>query len=146
MPGHSYAMHALRRRRARLAGEIEKAERAIEPLRERLATIDAAIRIFEPDCNPEMIPAIRPLLRGLFFGYRELSRLTLDALRVAGKPIALAGIVEYAIATKGLEVDARLRRHIGDCARANLMRMERRGAVRRILAEPETWWELTGRW
>ncbi len=140
-------MHALRRKRARLAGEIEKAERAIEPLRERLATIDAAIRIFEPDCNPEMIPSVRPLLRGLFFGYRELSRLTLDALREAGKPIALAGIVEWVIATKGLDaVDARLRRHIGDCARANLLRMERRSIVRRILDEPETWWELTGEW
>jgi len=139
-------MHALRRKRARLAGEIEKAERAIDPLREKLATIDAAIRIFEPDCNPEMIPSVRPLPRGLFFGYRELSRLTLDALREAGKPIALAGIVEWVIATKGLDEDARLRRHIGDCARANLLRMERRGVVRRILDEPEAWWELTGQW
>ena len=108
--------------------------------------MDGAIRIFEPDCNPEMIPSVRPLLRGLFFGYRELSRLTLDVLREAGKPIALAGIVEWVIATKGLDANARLRRQIGGCARANLMRMERRGIVRRILDEPETWWELTGRW
>ena len=60
-----------------------------------------------------MIPSIRPLLRGLFFGYRELSRLTLDALREAGKPVALAGVVEYVVLTKGLDVDGRLRRHIG---------------------------------
>jgi hypothetical protein len=110
IPGHSYAMHAPRRRRARFAGEIEKAERAMDPLREKLATIDAANRIFEPECNPQMIPSIRPLLRGLFFGYRELSRLTLDALREAGKPVALAGVVEYIILTKGLDVNARPRR------------------------------------
>ena len=146
MPGHTYAMYALRGKRARLAGEIETAERATAAKREALATLDAVILMFEPECRPDMIPSIRSYLRGLFFGYRELSRLTLDARREAGKPVALAWIVEWIITAKGLDVDARLRRHIGDCARASLLRMERRGAARRVLDEPETWWELTGRW
>ncbi|HUB14425.1 MAG TPA: hypothetical protein VMB34_20915 [Acetobacteraceae bacterium] len=143
MPGHTYAMHALRRKRAKLAGEIKSAEMAIAKKREALATLDSVICMFEPECRPDMIPAIRPYLRGLFFGYQELSRLTASALREAGKPVTPSWLTEWIIAAKGLgEVDNRLRRHINQCARSNLARMERKGRVRRILNEPETWWEL----
>jgi len=101
MPGHTYATYALRRKRA------------------ALATLDSVINMFEPECHPDMIPAIRPYLRDLFSGYQELSRLTLSALRAAGKPATPRWITEWIIAEKGLDdVDARLRRHFEQCARA----------------------------
>ena len=37
--------------------------------------------------RPDVIPTIRPYIRGLFFGYRELSRLVIDALRETRKPV-----------------------------------------------------------
>jgi hypothetical protein len=143
--GYSYALHALHDKRARIAGEIEAAERTLAKKREALATLDAVIRMFEPECRPDMIPSIRPYLRGTFFGYRELTRLVIDVLREAGKPVSLAYVVDRVVAVKGFEADARLRRHIGDTARASLIRMERAGKARRVLEEPETWWELVGR-
>jgi hypothetical protein len=88
-------MYALRRKRARLAGEIGQAERALATQREKLATLDSVIRMFEPECRPDMIPSIRPYHRWLFFGYRELPRLTLDALRGARCPVAVGWIVEW---------------------------------------------------
>jgi hypothetical protein len=142
----SHVLSGLHKKRARMAGEIEAAEQATASKRETLATLDAVIRVFSPECRPDMIPSVRPYLRGLFFGYRELSRLTLDALREAGGPVRLAQIAEWIATYKGLPIDARLRRSIRDAARGNLFRMERRGTVRRILDEPDTWWELTGRW
>jgi len=102
------------------------------------------IWMFAPDCNPDMIPPIRPGSHGLFFRYRELSRLCVDHLRGAKVPVMLDQIVARAIATKGFEVDTRLRRHISDTTRATLLRMERKGTVRRILEGPDTWWELVG--
>ncbi len=57
---NTYAMYALRSKRARLAGELEQTERRAASQREALATIDAVIRMFEPTGNPDLIPAIRP--------------------------------------------------------------------------------------
>jgi len=57
--GNSFAIHALRCKRARLAGEIDAARRAIARQCEALATLDAGIRMFEPDSNPNMIAPIR---------------------------------------------------------------------------------------
>lgn len=59
----SPVIYALRDKRARLKGKMDKAARE----RETLATLDAAIRMFEPDSNPELIPAIRPVSRNPFF-------------------------------------------------------------------------------
>ena len=142
----SHVLSGLRKKRARMAGEIETAERAITKRREELATLDSVIRMFSPECRPDMIPSVRPYLRGRYFGYRELAQLGLDAMREAGKPVMLSRIVEHVIAVKGLPVDARLRRHISDTTRAMLLRLAAKGLVHKIVEAPETWWELTGRW
>jgi hypothetical protein len=56
-----YAIAALRHKRARLAGEIEAAERASVKQRETLATVDATPRLFHPDADPAPITSIRPI-------------------------------------------------------------------------------------
>ncbi len=142
----SHVLSALHKKRARMAGEIEAAERAIAKRHEGLATLDAVIAMFSPECRPDMIPSVRPYLRGLYFGYRELARLGLDAMREARGPITLARIVVYVIVAKGLPDDTGLRRHISDTTRAMLLRLAARGLVRKVVAAPETWWELTERW
>jgi hypothetical protein len=97
----SPVINALRNKRARIAGEIRAAEGAIAQRREELETLDAVIRMFAPDCNPEMTPPILAGSHGLFFRYRELSRLCVDCLRKAKGPVRLDQIVDYAIAAKG---------------------------------------------
>jgi hypothetical protein len=140
--GTSHVLAGLRKKRARLAGEIEAAEGALANQRETLATLDAVIRMFAPECRPDMIPSVRPYLRGLYFGYRELSRMAVDILREAGKPVTLEYVVARVILVKGFEPDRRLRRHISDTVRAGLIRLLRRGKIRRVIEEPDTWWEL----
>ncbi len=61
----AHVLSALRKKRARMAGEIEADERAIAKRREALATMDVVIRMFSPECHPDMIPSVRPYLRGL---------------------------------------------------------------------------------
>ncbi len=83
----TFAVSALTRKRARIAGDIEQAEAALAAKRETLANLDAVIRLFPPGANPELIPSVRaPTRRGLFFKYGEQTRLCFDALREAGKP------------------------------------------------------------
>jgi hypothetical protein len=143
--GEPHVLTALKNKRARIAGEIAANQRAVAQRQEQLAILDAVILMFAPDCNPEMIPPIRPGSHGMFFGYRELSRLCMDYMRRANGPVKLGQIVDHAIAVKGFTSDRRLRRHIGDTTRATLLRMARRGLVRKIVEAPETWWELAGR-
>jgi DNA-binding TFAR19-related protein (PDSD5 family) len=45
---------------------------------------------------------------------------------------------------KGLPEDNHMRRIVANNARQSLMRMAQRGRVRRILDEPDMWWELVG--
>jgi len=67
-------MYALRSKRARLAGELEQIERRAAKQREALAALDAVILMFEPTGNPELIPAIRPHTKCLYFQHGEHAR------------------------------------------------------------------------
>jgi len=140
--GNTFVISGLRNKRARIAGLILADQRAIAQRQEQLAMLDAVILMFSPDCDPDMIPPIRPGSHGVFFGYRELSRLCVDCLREANGPIRLDQIVDRAIEAKGFTTDKRLRRHIGDTTRATLLRMVRKGLVRKIIDEPDAWWAL----
>jgi hypothetical protein len=142
--GNSFVISGLRAKRARLAGEIIQAQEIVATRTKELLAIDAVIRLFTPDTDPEMIAPIRPSVRGLFFQYRELGRLCLDALREAGKPMMLDQIAAYAMLAKGLPDDRHVRAQVINNVRQSLMRQVQKGRVRRILEEPDQWWELAG--
>jgi hypothetical protein len=138
----TFLIIGLRRKRARLAGEIEALEQKAVPLREALAQIDALLRLFEGS-NPELIPAIRPAPRCLFFRHGEQQRLCLAALREAQGPMKTGAIAEYAILAKGIPTDDwHVRERVTGHIRIALGRLEKRAKVRRVVREPETWWEL----
>jgi len=139
----TYAIMALRRKRAYLAGEIAQAERQLADKRKALATLDATIQLFEPTSNPELIPAIRPTRRGLFFRKGEQMRLCVAALRQAGCPLSARQVAERAMGAKGLPVDnAPILGTITVQVRVALGRLERKGTVRKIISRPDAWWEL----
>jgi hypothetical protein len=139
-----HVISALKAKRARIAGEIIQAQEIVARRTKELLTIDAVILMFSPDCDPDMIAPIRPTSRGLFFQYKELTRLCLTILRNANGPLTLDGIIDRVVAAKGLPDDPRLRRRIYEITRASLLRQAQRGRVRRIVDEPDQWWELVG--
>ncbi len=142
--GNSFVISGLRAKRARLAGEIIQAQEIVASRTKELLALDAVIRLFTPDCDPDMIAPIRPTSHGLFFRYRELTRLCLTLLRRAGKPMTLYQIVGQVIAARGLPDDPTFRRHVSNTSRSALLRLARKGVVRRVLDEPDQWWELVG--
>jgi hypothetical protein len=148
----TFAISALQRKRAHLAGEIEAAERALSAKREVLANLDGVIRLFSPETNPELIPAIRPSghpairpcsKRSLFFKHGQQLRLCFAALREAGKPVPTRQLAAFALEAKGLAgMEGRERAAFVTQIRPCLIRMERRGYVRKVVTEPEVWWDL----
>ena len=143
---YTYAISALRAKRARLAGEIEAAERTLAARREALAALDATLRLFHPEADPEHITTIRPHVPSIHFRYREQTRFVVEALRDADKPLPTHLVSEYVMRAKGLpREDADLRGAITNQVRKALHRLAARGAVRRLVCEPEGWWELAGR-
>lgn len=140
--GEPHVISALKAKRARLAGEIIQAQEIVATRTKELLAIDAVIRLFSPDTDPDMIAPIRPTSHGLFFRYRELTRLCITILRRAGQPMTLDQIVGHVMEIRGLPHDRRLQRHVYGTARAALLRLTRKGTVRRVLNEPDQWWEL----
>jgi hypothetical protein len=140
----TFLILGLRRKRARLAGEIAAAEQRLAPVREALTQVDALIRLFEGS-NPELIPPIRPTPRCLFFRHGEQQRLCVAALREAGRPLPTRKVTDYVMLAKGLPSgNAAVREKVAQQTRTALVRLEKRGKVRRVVCEPEMWWELVG--
>ncbi len=139
----TYTILALRRKRAYLAGEIGKAGRLIAKQRETLAALDATIHLFEPTTKPELIPAIRPTWRGLFFRQGEQTRFCVSALREAERPLSARRVVVYAMEAKGLPTDnAPIVAKITVQVRVALGRLEAEGMVVKIIRAPDAWWAL----
>jgi len=141
--GDTFAIHALHRKRAHLAGEIDAAQRALMRQRDTLATLDAVIRLFEPTSNPELIASIRPVSRrSLYFRHGEQPRLCVSALREAGKPVTTRHVAEYVMEAKGLDPEPLVRTAFTEHVRSCLARLAGKGVVRKIVEWPEVWWEL----
>lgn len=142
--GTYYTIIQLRDKRARMAGEIAKAERVLAAHKHDLANLDAVIRLFEPETNPELIPAIRPVSRrSLFFRHGEQMRPACGVLREAAKPMRCRSVAEGVMLRKGLPVENEaVVQSVSLQVRVALFRLEERGITRRIVKAPETWWEL----
>jgi hypothetical protein len=69
----------------------------------------------------------------------------LSALCAQGKPLSTGLVAEYVMRARGVarddpEIRTRCKSHV----RVALMRLERTGRVRKLISEPEAWWELVG--
>jgi hypothetical protein len=98
----TYAILALRHKRAYLVGEVAAAERQVAAKRKTLAALDATIQLFEPATNPELIAAIRPTRHGSFFRHGEQMRFCVMALCEAAGPMSARQVAERAMLAKGL--------------------------------------------
>jgi hypothetical protein len=142
---YTYALSALRDKRARLAGEIISTKRTLGRLHKNLRAIDATLRLFHPAADPSHITPIRPCrpqTYGFYFRRSERPRLAMEALRDAGKPLSTPVITEYVMRAKGMDRDDKeLRDTIREFMYSALARLAARGVVRKIIEAPDVWWE-----
>lgn len=110
-----HVVTALREKRAALDGERHQAEKRLVQLQADLATIDAALRIFDPTIAPHTIKPRKPRKLHTGFPVGDLSRAVLDVLRRADAPLTVREIATRVAAQRGLDVStsARMQPMIG---------------------------------
>jgi hypothetical protein len=140
---NSHIVSALRLKRAEISGYIHDLEKRIARQRANLANLDATIKLFSPDTNPDAIPAKRAYRRTRYFARNELSRLTQDALRTASGPLTSAEIAAAVMQAKGMPPeDAEFKEIVATRALTVLRRLAKRGAAAKTGTSRNAQWAL----
>ena len=96
-----HVVTALVAKRAEIAGRIEQAQTEPRQLVIDLDNLDAALRLFVPDIEPEDIkPKPFPPRNAAFRG--EVSRIILEALRNSQRPLTTKELAQHLMAQRGL--------------------------------------------
>ncbi|HWD26550.1 MAG TPA: hypothetical protein VG387_05255 [Rhizomicrobium sp.] len=139
--GNRYALSALTRQRATFAGEVAALKKRLAWAEQQLVHVDATLRLLDPKRDPDTIPAKRPQKRIKLFRQGELSRMIIDALRRAAKPVDAAAIVGALLAAGGHKDGARAA--LAPRVRSNLAYLQRRSKVIKLGAGRAARWSLS---
>ena len=117
---NEHVLSGLIAKRAELAGRVETLQRDMREAVLAIDHIDAAIRMFDPEAELDDIKPRLPPRHQAFKG--EVSRLVLNALRKAGKPLPVAELTLHVLAGRGLTAEDKpfmrvLGRRVGACLR-----------------------------
>lgn len=138
-----HVISALRRKRAEISGHIHDLEKKAKRWRTRLSHIDAAIKIFSPEIDPDAIQPRRTYRRSRYFERGEFARLILDELRKAnGEPVTTAALLADVMAAKGLPDDPALATALTEKALTYLRDKRRATHVQKIGTSRDTRWVL----
>src|SRR5690242_13266301 len=144
--GDTFAISALVRKRAELAGLIEHRRAELDTMTANLGHLDATLRLFDPGIRLDTIrpkaprPAADP-------GRPEITtRMVLDALRRAGEALSTWEIATRMLAGMGADGgDEKLPRAVAERAGEALRRQRRKGVARSVRGEGAGMlWELAG--
>jgi len=141
---HPIVVAALSRKRADIAFEIGELERDAEAKRQELIHIDAVIRMFAPDLNPEDGPVrVRRPRRLDYFAHGEITRRCLDMLR-GGDTLLASDIAREAMTDKGLSFDSERHLRIEFVRRITMQlnSLARKGEVAKIGSGRGVRWRL----
>jgi hypothetical protein len=140
----SHVVSALRAKRAEISGHVHDLERKLTRHRASLANLDATIRLYAPELDPDSIPPKRTYRRTRYFAKGELSRRILTALRQAdGKPVTTAAITSAIMAEKGFQIgEGALSEAVTDMALTVLRRLSKRETVAKTGTSRNAQWVL----
>ncbi len=98
----NYMVEGLAKKRAEVAGELERAQELLGKLAKDLEHIDATLRIIAPDLAIETIKpkAFRPPADWSKRG--QMTRMVLDILRTARQPMTTREIAERMVVERGI--------------------------------------------
>lgn len=100
-----HVMHALRNKRAELAGTLIQLEQQLVRQRADLTHLDATMRLFDPDIQPNEIHPRQRRSHSTWFRHGECLRLIYDELRDAIQPMTTREIVERIMRVKAIPAD-----------------------------------------
>lgn len=99
-----HVVTALIAKRAELAGRIEHMQAELKRTVVDLDNVEATLRIFAPDIDvagiaPRPVPSAHHAFRG------EISRILLEALRTADRPLSTTELTDRVMRDRGLNLD-----------------------------------------
>ncbi len=129
MPEAPNTVSALLRKRAQIAGEVEHYNSLVRQKLIDLDALDQTIRIFRPDIDLEDVrPKPFPPRHAAYKG--EVSRVVLETLRNARKPLTTAELAAHVMASRGMNTaDKKLARTMTKRVGAGLRHHRKSGAV-----------------
>jgi hypothetical protein len=99
-----HVIGALSNKRAELAGIVSQLERQLAQQQANLAHLDATMRLFDPDIQPNRIRPKQPRVRSVWFRPGECLRLIYDSLREVAHPMTTHQLAERIIRVKVLPI------------------------------------------
>jgi hypothetical protein len=125
----SHVISALTSKRAELAGLIDHHRKEINRISDEVKTLDATIKLFEPEYRISSIKSKRHQRKNSIFKHGEANKLILDILRDSGKPINTVNIALEAIKRKGLSLDDQSLRLFKNSIGSALARYKQSGLI-----------------
>ena len=98
----AHVIGALSNKRAELAGIVRQLEQQLAQRRTNLSHLDATMRLFAPDIQPQQIRPRQPRARSVWFRPGECLRLVYDELRDAAQPITTRELAERIMRVKAM--------------------------------------------
>jgi hypothetical protein len=129
---NEHVISGLIAKRAELAGRIEFAQAELRQMLIDLDSLDATIRLFDPEIDlveikPKPLPARNQAFRG------EVSRIVLGTLRKAGRPLPTHEIALHVMASRSLNTaDKPLLRTLSKRVGAGLRHYRKLGLIRSV--------------
>jgi hypothetical protein len=139
--GASQIISTLRDKRLEVADTIERLERQADQYRVDLAHLEATMRLFDPNIEPETLKTATPRGRNEWFRPGECRRRIHDVLRDAAGPMTTREIVEGVMAAKKMpNDDARTRELIQKTVLGSLKRAT--DTIERVEAAGNLAWQV----
>jgi hypothetical protein len=138
----THVLSALRAKRAEISGCIHDLEKKVRIQRERLAHIDATIRVFSPDTDPNAIAPKRRYRRAVYFKRNEIPRLCLEHLRTLGAPATASAIADALIVARELPNAPGLKADVVERVLAVLRALRKRRTVTKTGTSRDARWSL----
>ena len=99
----SHVMSALVTKRGELSGQIDYHQKQIKQIKADMASMDAAIKVFDPDYDLSKIKKRKTNGKNNFFEPREGNTLLMDIFREVARPISTGDLLEEVIQRKGFD-------------------------------------------
>lgn len=137
-------VEGLAKKRAQVAGEIERTHEALRKLAADLEHIDATLRIVAPDMAVEAIKSkvFRPPADWSKRG--EMARMVLSILRTARAPMTTREIAERMVVERGLQADTAALNSMGKRVACCLRRQRELGRASSTEGDAGFWglWQI----
>lgn len=140
---NEHVLSGLLRKRAEIGGQLVEARAVVSRLAVDLDSVDATIRLFDPQADLAQLP-VKPVPHRHAAYHGEISRPILSALRSAAEPITTHDMTLRVLAARGLSTaDKAFVRSMQKRVGAALRHMRRRGAVEADQRNGgNLWWKL----